>query len=89
MPPYAASTSNVYRPSRWIIAWFVVSTALVAWDAGYMLMRPRSFPGGDLYWIWKPYTLYAQTDLVYSREAFEAKDGFAIGQSQSCTAHSS
>lgn len=24
-------------------------------DAGYCFMRPRSLPGGDLSWIWKPY----------------------------------
>lgn len=36
--------------------------------------------GGDLFWIWKPYTLYAKTDLVYSRAAYESKDGFALAQ---------
>lgn len=38
-PPYAATSSNVYRPSTAIVAWFVVSTLLVAWDTGYMLLR--------------------------------------------------
>ncbi|KAG0664386.1 hypothetical protein C6P46_001431 [Rhodotorula mucilaginosa] len=81
MPPYAAPASNGYRPNRWIVAWFVVSTLLVAWDTGYMLLRPRTFPGGDLFWFWKPYVLYAKTDLVYSRAAYESKDGFAAAQS--------
>jgi hypothetical protein len=106
MPPYAAPASNGYRPNRWIVAWFVVSTLLVAWDTGYMLLRcalstprlprshrprlltrdaarthsPRTFPGGDLFWFWKPYVLYAKTDLVYSRAAYESKDGFAAAQ---------
>lgn len=26
--------------------------------------RPRSFKGGDLHWIWKPYALYQNIDLV-------------------------
>ncbi|GAA5979215.1 hypothetical protein JCM10908_002840 [Rhodotorula pacifica] len=81
MPPYTTSKSGIYRPSKWIVAWFVVSTLLVAWDIGYMLLRPRTMPGGDLSWFWKPYVLYAKTDLVYSREAFENKDGFAAAQS--------
>lgn len=37
-------------------------------------------PGGDLYVFWKPYSLYAKVDLIYSREVFESKDGFPGAQ---------
>lgn len=37
----------VYRPPAWVAVWFVVSTLLVAWDTGYVLLRfvdaPSSF----------------------------------------------
>lgn len=29
--------------------------------------RPRSFVGGDLHWIWKPYEIYQNVDLVSAR----------------------
>jgi hypothetical protein len=28
------------------------------------LSRPRSMVGGDLHWIWKPYSLYQEIDYV-------------------------
>lgn len=35
-----------------VTIWFAVSSVVVLWDAGFCLLRPRSMPGGDLYWIW-------------------------------------
>ncbi|KAF7312041.1 hypothetical protein MIND_00216200 [Mycena indigotica] len=43
---------------------FLLTAPLMIWDAGYCLMRPRSMPGGDLYWFWKPYELYGMVDYV-------------------------
>ncbi|BGP00858.1 protein of Emopamil-binding family [Rhodotorula toruloides] len=71
----------VYRPPAWVAVWFVVSTLLVAWDTGYVLLRPRTMPGGDLFWFWKPYELYAKTDLVYGLKALESREGFTSAQS--------
>ncbi|KIM27823.1 hypothetical protein M408DRAFT_329766 [Serendipita vermifera MAFF 305830] len=65
----------------WITVWIIVSSILVAWDAGYCFMRPRSFHGGDLHWIWKPYSLYQNIDLVYGVEAHRRGDGFTNAQS--------
>jgi hypothetical protein len=38
-------------------------------------------PGGDLHLIWKPYELYGSIDWVYSREAYDKKDGWGLAQS--------
>ncbi len=32
--------------------------------ASLSLSRPRSMPGGDLHWIWKPYSIYMNVDYV-------------------------
>ncbi|GAA5974132.1 hypothetical protein JCM11641_003455 [Rhodosporidiobolus odoratus] len=69
-----------YTPPRWISLWFWISTLLVLWDAGYCLLRPRSMEGGDLFWLWSPYSLYAETDLVYGQAMFERGDGFTSAQ---------
>ncbi|GAA5886280.1 hypothetical protein JCM5296_003547 [Sporobolomyces johnsonii] len=72
--------SAVYSAPTWVACWFIISTALVAWDTGFVLMRPRSFKGGDLHWLWSPYALYELTDLVYSPGAFARKEGFTSAQ---------
>ncbi|BGP45322.1 hypothetical protein JCM10450v2_001140 [Rhodotorula kratochvilovae] len=74
------STTATYRAPVWAWWWFVVSTLLVAWDTGFVLLRPRSMHGGDLYWLWKPYTLYGQVDKVYSREWWDLRRGFTSAQ---------
>ncbi|KAJ7220195.1 hypothetical protein GGX14DRAFT_10212 [Mycena pura] len=61
----------------WISLWFLITAPLMIWDAGYCLMRPRSLPGGDWHWFWKPYELYGMVDYVYGVKAFEDGDGFA------------
>ena len=33
-------------------------------DLRLSLSRPRSMPGGDLHWLWKPYGLYMTIDYV-------------------------
>jgi len=68
------------KTRSWISLWFLVSAPLVLWDVGYCFMRPRSFKGGDLHWIWKPYALYQKVDLIYSPAAYEAGDGFTNAQ---------
>ncbi|GAX79822.1 hypothetical protein CEUSTIGMA_g7262.t1 [Chlamydomonas eustigma] len=65
----------------WIKFWMGISGFVVLYDAGYVLMRPRSMPGGDLFSIWSPYELYARVDKLYSREAMLAGDGFNKAQS--------
>jgi len=42
--------------------------------------RPRSMRGGDLHWIWKPYSLYQDVDLVYGMKAIEQNNGFTSAQ---------
>jgi len=37
--------------------------------------------GGDLHWIWAPYSTYQKVDFVYGLPAFERGDGFPNAQS--------
>ncbi|KXN89027.1 hypothetical protein AN958_06378 [Leucoagaricus sp. SymC.cos] len=66
------------RTYWWITAWFLITAPIIAWDAGYCFMRPRSMKGGDLHWIWRPYAIYQE---VYGLPALESNDGFTNAQS--------
>ena len=44
------------------------------------LHSPRSFAGGDLHWIWKPYEIYQEVDYIYGVEAYNRGDGFTNAQ---------
>ena len=57
--------------------WLLVSSCVVLWDAGFVLNRPRSFPGGDLHALWKPYALYITVDHMYGN----LSDAFVVSQS--------
>ena len=39
---------------RLIAGWFLLSSIVVVWDAGFILLRPHSLPKGDLEWFWMP-----------------------------------
>ncbi|KAF8324917.1 uncharacterized protein EI90DRAFT_3146783 [Cantharellus anzutake] len=80
--------SSFRTPAKrlWISVWFALSTLIVTWDAGYLLLRPRSMQGGDLFWLWRPYHLYSKIDyLMYRRiglwaAALAEGDGFPSAQ---------
>ncbi|KAI9021897.1 hypothetical protein DFJ74DRAFT_670827 [Hyaloraphidium curvatum] len=61
--------------------WFMAACFFMTWDLCYIFSRPRSFPGGDLHFIWKPYALYGTIDHVYSRKAWENGEGWPAAQS--------
>jgi hypothetical protein len=44
------------------------------WDASFVLLRPRTMPGGDLHKFWAPYALYIQVDHLYG----DLKDTFVF-----------
>lgn len=77
----AATTTATHRPRTLVSAWLFLSSLVVAWDIGYILLRPRSMLGGDLHWIWSPYALYQTVDYVYGLPSWESKDGFPAAQS--------
>ncbi|CAM1505145.1 Fc.00g107820.m01.CDS01 [Cosmosporella sp. VM-42] len=71
-----------HAPSSTTIFWMAISLPLVAWDTGYVLLRPLTMEGGSLHWpLYVPYKLYGQVDHVYGWEALEAKNGFTGAQS--------
>ncbi|GAP88475.1 putative C6 transcription [Rosellinia necatrix] len=77
----AAAATFSHAPSGLTLFWLAVSVPLVIWDCGYVLLRPRTMPGGDLHWpLWAPYELYGQIDYVYGWKAFHAKSGFTGAQ---------
>jgi len=69
------------KAHTWITLWFLLTAPVILWDASYCFMRPRSFKGGDLHWIWKPYEIYQEVDYVYGVEAYHRGDGFTNAQS--------
>jgi hypothetical protein len=75
------SAKMAVKTHTWITLWFVLSAPVIFWDVGYCFMRPRSMLGGDLHWIWKPYEIYQNVDLVYGIKALEENDGFTNAQS--------
>ncbi|KAJ3477357.1 hypothetical protein NLI96_g10515 [Meripilus lineatus] len=77
---HAATTMSV-KTYTWVSLWFLITAPIIFWDAGYCFMRPRSMLGGDLHWIWKPYEIYQNVDLVYGIPALERGDGFTNAQS--------
>ncbi|KAJ7705590.1 hypothetical protein B0H17DRAFT_1038372 [Mycena rosella] len=69
------------KTHTWISLWFLITVPVIFWDVGYCFMRPRSMEGGDLHWIWAPYSIYQNVDLVYGVEALKRGDGFTNAQS--------
>jgi len=65
----------------WVSGWFLLTAPIIFWDASYCLMRPRSMVGGDLHWIWEPYSIYQEVDYVYGVKALEENNGFTNAQS--------
>ncbi|KAM3418234.1 hypothetical protein BST61_g4235 [Cercospora zeina] len=84
-PPGSSSSSSSsswsHTPSNLALLWLAISLPLVIWDAGYVLLRPHSMPGGYLHSpIWKPYALYAEVDYVYGFPALASKNGWTATQ---------
>lgn len=77
----ARKTRLAHAPSNLAILWLLVSLPLVTWDAGYVLLRPHSMPGGALHWpVWAPYKLYGEMDYIYGWKAFNENNGFTAAQ---------
>jgi hypothetical protein len=49
-----------------IRVWLLVASIVVTYDAAYILLRPASMLGGDLYAPFSPYSLYVQYDRLYA-----------------------
>lgn len=50
---------------RWVKIWFGATIPVILWDAGFVLMRPDSLPGGSWDWLWGAYELYLSVDRRY------------------------
>ncbi|KAJ3731445.1 hypothetical protein DFJ43DRAFT_1078735 [Lentinula guzmanii] len=88
LPPSRSSSGIINQPwtmavktYNWISLWFLLTTPIILWDVGYCFMRPRSMIGGDLHWIWEPYGIYQNVDLLYGIPALEEGNGFTNAQS--------
>lgn len=70
-----------HTPSNLTLLWLSISLPLVAWDTGYVVLRPHSMPGGWAHWpLWTPYALYGEIDHVYGFKAFNAHSGWTLAQ---------
>lgn len=77
----AARPTWSHRPTRLTLLWLAVSLVLVAWDTGYVLLRPHTMEGGFLHEpLWAPYKLYGTVDHVYGWKAWDAGNGFTGAQ---------
>jgi len=77
----AKSGEWAHTPSNLTILWLLISVPLVIWDAGYVLLRPHSMPGGSLHWpLWVPYDLYGKVDYIYGWKAYNEHNGFTAAQ---------
>ena len=77
----SAASSYVHAPDPITIGWLVISLILVAWDTGYVFLRPHSMTGGFLSKpIWTPYQLYATVDHMYGFPAWNEGNGFTAAQ---------
>ena len=80
-PSDVGESTWCHTASNLTVLWITISLPLVLWDTLYILLRPHTFAGGALQWpIWKPYEIYASIDKVYSREAWDANQGFGGAQ---------
>ncbi|KAI0344087.1 hypothetical protein BDW22DRAFT_1427735 [Trametopsis cervina] len=80
-PLPVSTTTKMAVNYWWISLWFVVTIPVIFWDAGYCLLRPRSMVGGDLHWIWAPYSIYQEVDYIYGVKALQEGNGFTNAQS--------
>jgi hypothetical protein len=68
-------------PSNLAIIWLFISLPLVAWDTGYVMLRPLTMPGGKLHWpLYVPYDLYGRVDYIYGWKAYNEHNGFTSAQ---------
>ncbi|KAL2104562.1 hypothetical protein VUR80DRAFT_10255 [Thermomyces stellatus] len=80
-PRSAARPAWSHTPTRLTLLWLAVSLVLVAWDTGYVLLRPHTMEGGFLHKpLWVPYKLYGAVDYVYGWRAWEERNGFTGAQ---------
>ena len=87
-PVPAGNTADRNKGHRWthspppvVLVWFFLSIPFVLWDAGYVMLRPYSMPGGKLHSpLWTPYALYGTIDYIYGFPAFNEGNGFTAAQ---------
>ncbi|KAG9232561.1 hypothetical protein BJ875DRAFT_485957 [Amylocarpus encephaloides] len=80
-PPRSRNGKWAHTPSNITLIWLFVSLPLVAWDTGYVMLRPHSMPGGNVHWpLWVPYELYGKVDYIYGWKAFNDSNGFTAAQ---------
>lgn len=62
---------------KWLNVWLVVSSLVVIYDASYVLLRPATMEGGELFRYFSGYALYIKYDTLYGN----LTDSFVVIQS--------
>ena len=69
-------------PSTLTLVWLAISVPIVFWDAGFVLLRPHTFPGGSLHWpVWALYKIQMETDYTYGYKEWNNHGGWCAAQS--------
>lgn len=53
-------------PTSWLRAWYICSLLIFIPDCSFVILRPRSLPGGDLAYLFEIFNVYAEIDLLFS-----------------------
>ncbi|XP_062513611.1 uncharacterized protein LOC134189387 [Corticium candelabrum] len=61
----------------WVALWLVATSLICAYDATFVLLRPRTLEGGDLSFIFPGHVYYTTIDIKYG----DMEDQFVIAQS--------
>ena len=65
------------RLPGWLVVWLLIASPVVIIDGLFVVLRPRTMPGGDLNWLYQPYNLYIEVDKRYG----DLNDPFVLAQS--------
>lgn len=61
----------------WVAVWLLISSILVTIDALFVILRPRTLPGGKWNYLFPHYNIYIHVDKRYA----DLNDTFNYGQS--------
>ena len=64
----------------WMAIWLCVSTCIVVWDSGFVLLRPASIRGQGFYAVFTPYQKYITVDKMYGEMGDNGTRDFIYAQ---------
>eukprot|EP01080_Neovahlkampfia_damariscottae_P010085 gene10085-2507_t len=62
---------------KWVLLWFLITIFACAYDSAFLILRPRSLEGGDLF---KYFSFYTSHYGVADPKYLDMTSGFVFGQ---------